>query len=98
MCEQLRALLRRVGYTDAARETAVMRKYRALLTRSDPDADEVTLLRGLWYQLAWAVEQVPERLPGPRRAAGGRAGRRRRRRPTDERRQLSRAAETGAHG
>lgn len=66
MLGQLRALMRRIGYSDAARETAVMRKYRALLTRIDPDADEVTLLRGLWYQLAWAVEQVPERLPGPR--------------------------------
>ena len=65
MYEQLRVLLRRVGYTDAARETAVMRKYRTLLGRSAPTADEVTLLRGLWYQLAWAVEQVPERLPGP---------------------------------
>jgi len=66
MLGQLRALMRRVGYSDAARETAVLRKYRALLTRIDPDEDEVTLLRGLWYQLAWAVEQVPERLPGPR--------------------------------
>jgi len=66
MLGQLRALMRRVGYSDAARETAVLRKYRALLTRVDPTADEVTLLRGLWYQLAWAVEQVPERLPGPR--------------------------------
>jgi len=65
MYEQLRVLLRRVGYTDAARETAVMRKYRTLLGRAAPTADEVTLLRGLWYQLAWAVEQVPARLPGP---------------------------------
>ena len=69
MYEQLRVLLRRVGYTDAARETAVMRKYRTLLGRAAPTADEVTLLRGLWYQLAWAVEQVPERLPGPVPAA-----------------------------
>lgn len=70
MYEQLRVLLRRVGYTDAARETAVMRKYRTLLGRAAPTADEVTLLRGLWYQLAWAVEQVPERLPGlPDRAS-----------------------------
>jgi tRNA/rRNA methyltransferase len=70
MYEQLRVLLRRVGYTDAARETAVMRKYRTLLGRAAPTADEVTLLRGLWYQLAWAVEQVPERLPGlPERAS-----------------------------
>ncbi len=65
MLGQLRALMRRIGYTDAARETAVLRRYRSLLTRSDPDTDEVTLLRGLWYQFAWAVEQVPERLPGP---------------------------------
>ena len=65
MYEQLRVLLRRIGYTDAARQTAVMRKYRTLLGRAAPPADEVTLLRGLWYQLAWAVEQVPERLPGP---------------------------------
>ena len=74
MYEQLRVLLRRVGYTDAARETAVMRKYRTLLGRAAPTTDEVTLLRGLWYQLAWAVEQVPGRLPGPapaeRRADG----------------------------
>ncbi len=62
MFEQLRVLLRRVGYTDAARETAVLRKYRTLVGRSAPSADEVTLLRGLWYQLAWAVEQAPERL------------------------------------
>ena len=66
MLGQLRALMRRIGYTDAAREAAVLRKYRALLTRAEPTADEVTLLRGLWYQLAWAVEQLPERLPGPR--------------------------------
>jgi tRNA C32,U32 (ribose-2'-O)-methylase TrmJ len=66
MLGQLRALMRRIGYSDAARETAVLRRYRAMLTRVDPDADEVTLLRGLWYQFAWAVEQVPERLPGPR--------------------------------
>ena len=66
MLGQLRALMRRVGYSDAARETAVLRKYRALLTRASPTADEVTLLRGLWYQLAWAAEQAPERLPGPR--------------------------------
>lgn len=72
MYEQLRVLLRRVGYTDAARETAVMRKYRTLLGRAAPTADEVTLLRGLWYQLAWAVEQVPERLPGPAAGAGAR--------------------------
>ena len=65
MYEQLRTLLRRVGYTDAARETAVLRKYRTLLGRAAPTADEVTLLRGLWYQLAWTVEQVPERLPAP---------------------------------
>ena len=65
MLGQLRSLMRRVGYSDAARETAVLRKYRALFTRIAPDADEVTLLRGLWYQLAWAVEQVPERMPGP---------------------------------
>jgi len=72
MYEQLRVLLRRVGYTDAARETSVMRKYRTLLGRAAPSADEVTLLRGLWYQLAWAVEQVPGRLPGP--VAGGSNG------------------------
>lgn len=73
MYEQLRALLRRVGYTDAARETSVLRKYRTLLGRAAPTADEVTLLRGLWYQLAWAVEQVPERLPGAVAAATGEA-------------------------
>lgn len=72
MYEQLRVLLRRVGYTDAARETAVLRKYRTLLGRAAPTADEVTLLRGLWYQLAWAVDQAPERLPGP--AADARNG------------------------
>jgi tRNA/rRNA methyltransferase len=71
MFEQLRVLLRRVGYTDAARETAVMRKYRTLIGRAAPTAEEVTLLRGLWYQLAWAVEQVPERLPGPATARAG---------------------------
>ncbi len=63
MFEQLRVLLRRVGYTDAARETAVLRKYRTLFGRAAPSAEEVTLLRGLWYQLAWAVEQPPGRLP-----------------------------------
>ena len=66
MFGQQRAVLRRIGYTDAPRETHVLRRYRSLLARAAPTADEVTLLRGLWYQLAWAVEQVPERLPGPR--------------------------------
>lgn len=66
MLGQLRALMRRIGYSDEQREVSVLRKYRSLLTRMDPNAEEVTLLRGLWYQFAWAVEQVPERLPGPR--------------------------------
>jgi tRNA/rRNA methyltransferase len=66
MLGQLRALMRRIGYSDAQREVSVLRKYRSLLTRIELSADEVTLLRGLWYQLAWAVEQVPERLPGAR--------------------------------
>jgi TrmH family RNA methyltransferase len=66
MFGQLRALMRRVGYTDANRETPVLRRYRSLLGRAAPTADEVTLLRGLWYQLAWAVEQPAARLPGPR--------------------------------
>jgi tRNA/rRNA methyltransferase len=65
MLGQLRALMRRIGYSDARRERAVLRKYRSLLTRIDPTPAEVTLLRGLWYQFAWAVEQVPGRLPGP---------------------------------
>ena len=66
MLGQLRALMRRIGYSDPRRERAVLRKYRTLLTRIDLTPDEVTLLRGLWYQLAWAVEQVPGRLPGPK--------------------------------
>jgi TrmH family RNA methyltransferase len=66
MFGQLRALMRRIGYTDANRETPVLRRYRSLLGRAAPTADEVTLLRGLWYQLAWAVEQPAARLPGPR--------------------------------
>jgi tRNA/rRNA methyltransferase len=66
MFGQLRALMRRIGYTDANRETPVLRRYRSLLARAAPSADEVTLLRGLWYQLAWAVEQPAARLPGPK--------------------------------
>jgi TrmH family RNA methyltransferase len=66
MFGQLRALMRRIGYTDANRETPVLRRYRSLLSRAGPSADEVTLLRGLWYQLAWAVEQPASRLPGPK--------------------------------
>lgn len=66
MLGQLRALMRRIGYSDERRERAVLRKYRSLLTRIDPSPAEVTLLRGLWYQFAWAVEQLPERLPGPK--------------------------------
>lgn len=65
MLGQLRVLMRRIGYADEARETSVLRKYRSMLTRIEPTADEITLLRGLWYQFAWAVEQQPERLPGP---------------------------------
>lgn len=66
MFGQLRALMHRIGYTDANREVHVLRRYRSMLGRATPTADEVALLRGLWYQFAWAVEQVPERLPGPK--------------------------------
>ncbi len=66
MFGQLRALMHRIGYTDANREVHVLRRYRSMLGRATPTAEEIALLRGLWYQFAWAVEQVPERLPGPR--------------------------------
>lgn len=66
MFGQLRALMHRIGYTDANREVHVLRRYRSMLGRGVPTSEEIALLRGLWYQFAWAVEQVPERLPGPR--------------------------------
>lgn len=64
MYEDLRALFRLIGYTDAKRETATVRLFRGLLDRSQPSAREVAAVRGLASQATWAAKRDPARLPG----------------------------------
>jgi tRNA/rRNA methyltransferase len=63
MLGQLAEVALRSGYTDTVRLPHALRPLRALLERAAPSVDEVARLRGLWNQLAWALEQPRERLP-----------------------------------
>jgi TrmH family RNA methyltransferase len=51
---QLRSALLEIGYLDAANPERILTELRRLLARARPNARELTLLRGLARQMAWA--------------------------------------------
>ncbi len=55
MFAQLEGILERIAFANPSRPEAVRNRLRQLLSRARPDRDEVALLRGLWSQLAWSI-------------------------------------------
>ncbi|NEP17256.1 MAG: RNA methyltransferase [Leptolyngbya sp. SIO4C1] len=51
----LESVLLQIGYLYPHTATSRMRKFRRLLQRAEPSADEVALLRGILRQVEWAV-------------------------------------------
>ncbi|MGE0453862.1 MAG: RNA methyltransferase [Vicinamibacteria bacterium] len=69
----LRESLLAIGYLNPANPEAVLRELRGLLARAGPTQREVTLLRGLARQAAWAgeeIERLRDRLAGAAGAGG----------------------------
>jgi len=58
MLAQFEALALRTGYTDARRVEGMMRHMRRVLTRAASDDEDVARLRGLWSQLAGALDRA----------------------------------------
>lgn len=55
MFAQLDAILERIAFTNPSRPDAVRNRLRQLLCRAQPDREEVALLRGIWTQIAWSI-------------------------------------------
>ena len=66
MLAQFQALAMRTGYTDERRVEGMMRHMRRVLTRAVTDDEDVARLRGLWSQLAGALDRAGPRDPEPR--------------------------------
>jgi tRNA/rRNA methyltransferase len=58
MLAQFEALALRTGYTDERRVEGMMRHMRRVLTRAVTDDEDVARLRGLWSQLAGALDRA----------------------------------------
>ena len=61
MLAQFQALALRTGYTDERRVEGMMRHMRRVLTRAAADDEDVARLRGLWSQLAGALDRAAPR-------------------------------------
>lgn len=55
MFAQMESLLARIGFLNPASPEVRSGQLRQLLRRASPSREEVGLLRGLWQQLAWSV-------------------------------------------
>jgi TrmH family RNA methyltransferase len=62
----LRDALAGIGYLGAQNPEGVLAELRALLSRAGPTAREVTLLRGVARQVAWAAAEIARARAGPR--------------------------------
>jgi tRNA/rRNA methyltransferase len=58
MLTQFEALALRTGYTDERRVEGMMRHMRRVFTRAASDDEDVARLRGLWSQLAGALDRA----------------------------------------
>jgi tRNA/rRNA methyltransferase len=58
MLAQFEALALRTGYTDERRVEGMMRHMRRVFTRAASDDEDVARLRGLWSQLAGALDRA----------------------------------------
>jgi tRNA/rRNA methyltransferase len=55
MFAQMAAVLERIAFLNPSRPEAALNRLRRLISRARPDRSEVALLRGLWSQLSWSI-------------------------------------------
>lgn len=55
MFAQMASVLERIAFLNPSRPEAGLNRLRRLISRAHPDRSEVALLRGLWSQLAWSI-------------------------------------------
>jgi tRNA/rRNA methyltransferase len=61
--QQLEGLLLTIGYLYPHTATSRMEKFRRLFNRAYPTDTEVSMLRGVLRQMAWALTNLPDREP-----------------------------------
>jgi tRNA/rRNA methyltransferase len=55
MLGQMDEILERIAFLNPSSPAGVRNKLHQLLGRARPDPEEVTLLRGMWTQIAWSI-------------------------------------------
>jgi tRNA/rRNA methyltransferase len=55
MLGQMDAILERIAFLNPSSPAGVRNKLHQLLGRARPDQEEVALLRGMWTQIAWSI-------------------------------------------
>jgi tRNA/rRNA methyltransferase len=55
MFAQMDSILERIAFINPSRPEAVLHRLRQMISRARPDREEIALLRGLWTQLAWSI-------------------------------------------
>lgn len=60
MVRQMEEVLLEIGYLDPAAPHHILGDLRRLLDRAEPTSREVSLLRGVWSQVAWAAGRARE--------------------------------------
>ncbi len=62
--QQMEGVLSRIAFLNPARPEAVMNRLRELHHRARLDREELSLLRGIWSQLAWSIRDWKGRKRG----------------------------------
>lgn len=55
MFAQMDSVLERIAFLNPSRPEAVLHRLRQIISRARPDREEVALLRGMWSQLTWSI-------------------------------------------
>lgn len=55
MLRQMDTLLERIAFLNPSSPAGVRNKLHQILGRARPDQEEITLLRGMWTQIAWSI-------------------------------------------
>lgn len=64
MFAQMEEILTRIAFHNPSRPDAVVNRLRQLIHRAQPGREEVALLRGLWTQLGWSINNWQGRKRG----------------------------------
>jgi tRNA/rRNA methyltransferase len=57
-----------IGYSDEQKSTKTEHMYRRIFDRARLSKREVDAMHGLWRQIRWAANQLPDKLPGRKKA------------------------------